>query len=169
MRNCECKVQNDTIFFFFPLKIMHIKIDPYVYKEWVLRRQATERVFFRYVIIVRYGKIFTASAMAIVSELMFWSAWRVGSRKMFCIWPFSSADTWISNTRGAFFSTQTVAVCFESACVESMAECQSLDRDGATAVTELSSSDSGALKSGGNPLPTAHDVITLTTARGGGQ
>lgn len=44
-----------------------------------------------------------------------------------------------------------------------MAECQSLDRDGATAVTELSSSDSGALKSGGNPLPTAHDVITLTT------
>ena len=48
----------------------------------------------------------------------------------------------------------------------------SLDRDGATAVTELSSSDSGALKSGGNPLPTAHDVITLTTAseeRGGGQ
>jgi len=52
--------------------------------------------------------------------------------------------------------------------VESMAKCQSLDRDGATAVTELSSSDSRALKSGGNPLPTAHDVITLTTARGGG-
>jgi len=115
---------------------------------------------------MRYGKIFTASAMVVVSELMFWSVWR--GRVKCSAYDLSAVQTHESATHEALFSTQTVAVCFESACVESMAECQSLDRDGATAVTELSSSDSGALKSGGNPLPTAHDVITLTTARGGG-
>ena len=116
---------------------------------------------------MRYDKICTACAMAAVSELMFWSARGRGHAKC-SAYDLSAVQTHESATHEALFSTQTVAVCFESACVESMAECQSLDRDGATAVTELSSSDSGALKSGGNPLPTAHDVITLTTARGGG-
>jgi hypothetical protein len=35
-----------------------------------------------------------------------------------------------------FFFTHTVAVCFESTCVKTMAECQTLERDGER-VTEL--------------------------------
>jgi hypothetical protein len=79
---------------------------------------------------------------------------------------FSSTYTWISYTRGTFFLTHTVAVCFGSTCVKTMAECQTLDRDGERRVTELTFEWQWALKSGGNPLPTVHDVITLPAGGG---
>jgi hypothetical protein len=48
----------------------------------------------------------------------------------------SAAHTRESATREALFFTHTVAVCFESTCVKTMAECQTLERDGER-VTEL--------------------------------
>jgi hypothetical protein len=41
-----------------------------------------------------------------VFELTFWYATR-SCNILFCIWPFSSTDTWISNTRGAFFNSNS--------------------------------------------------------------